>query len=52
LIYAPKAWEATVRCLVRARHPEAQLAAVDRHFLNPFALVKRRVSSTRCARIT
>jgi hypothetical protein len=50
LIYAPKAREAIVRWLVRARHPEAELAAIDRHFFNPFSPVKRRVKSARCAR--
>jgi hypothetical protein len=52
LIYAPKAREATVRSLIRSRHPETQLAAIDRHFLNPFALVKRRVKSARGSGIT
>jgi hypothetical protein len=42
LIYAPRGQEAVVRWMVRARHPEAQLAAIDRHFLNPFRPVKRR----------
>jgi hypothetical protein len=45
LIYAPRWQEAAVRWMVRARHPEAQLAAIDRHFLNPFSPVKRRASS-------
>ena len=42
LVYAPREREASVRRLVRARHPEAELAGIDRHFLNPFSLVKHR----------
>jgi hypothetical protein len=51
LIYAPREQEATVRWMVRARHPEAELAGIDRHFLNPFSLVKRRERSSRGGRI-
>ena len=51
LIYAPREQEATVRWMVRARHPEAELAGVDRHFLNPFSPVKRRQTACRCERI-
>jgi hypothetical protein len=40
LVYAPKQQETAVRELMRARHPEAPLAAVDCHFLNPFSAVK------------
>lgn len=39
LIYARKEQEETVRAMMRARHPEAELAAVDRHFINPFSSV-------------
>lgn len=39
LVYAPKGQEAMVRALMRARHPEVRLAAVDRHFINPFVAV-------------
>jgi hypothetical protein len=42
LIYARQAQEATVREMMRARHPEAELAAIDRHFINPFRAVRRR----------
>jgi hypothetical protein len=42
LIYAPKEQEATVREMMRARHPEAELAAIDGHFINPFSAVRRR----------
>ena len=51
LVYTPREREATVRWLVRARHPEAELAGIDRHFLNPFSPVKRRQTSPDCARI-
>jgi len=40
LIYARKEQEETVRAMMRARHPEAELAAVDRHFINPFSSVE------------
>jgi hypothetical protein len=30
---------------MRVRHPEAQLAAIDRHFINPFSPVRRRAES-------
>jgi len=42
LIYVPRAQEARVTGMMRARHPEAELAAMDRHFINPFSVVKRR----------
>ncbi len=42
LIYAGKEQQDRVREMMRSRHPEARLAAVDRHFLNPFKRVKRR----------
>lgn len=42
LIYALKEREATVREMMRARHPEAELAAIDRHLINPFRALKRR----------
>jgi hypothetical protein len=47
LIYALQEQEATVREMMRARHPEAELAAIDRHFINPFGAVKRRAESPR-----
>lgn len=37
LIYALQKQEATVLRTMRVRHPEAQLAAIDRHFINPFS---------------
>ncbi len=42
LIYVPRAQEPGVTEMMRARHPEAELAAIDRHFVNPFSAVKRR----------
>jgi hypothetical protein len=45
LIYARAAQETTIRELMRARHPDAKLAAIDRHFINPFSAVKLRSES-------
>jgi hypothetical protein len=42
LVYTRKAQGATVRALMRAKHPEAELAAVNTHFINPFKPVRRR----------
>ncbi len=42
LIYAYKEKEKAIRAMMDARHPEARLAAVDRHFLNPFSRLRRR----------
>jgi hypothetical protein len=42
LIYAWNEQEATVKAMMRTRHPEAELVAVDRHFINPFSDVARR----------
>ena len=47
LIYAPEEQEAAVTEMMRAGHPEAELAAIDRHFINPFSAVKRRPESAR-----
>ena len=47
LIYAMQEEEAAVREMLRARHPEAELAAIDRHFINPFHAVRRRAESAR-----
>jgi len=41
LIYAPRVQELVVRQMIRARHPAAQLAATDPHFINPFWAVRR-----------
>ena len=42
LVYTRKAQGATVRALMRAKHPEAELVAVNTHFINPFKPVRRR----------
>ena len=31
--------------MMRTRHPEAELVAVDRHFINPFSSVRKRADS-------
>ena len=41
LIYALKAKEDTVRAMMRERHSEAELVAVDSHYINPFSSIKR-----------
>lgn len=41
LIYALKEQEAKVRSMMRERHPEAEFAAIDRHFINPFSAPQR-----------
>ena len=43
LLYVLKEQEAEVRRMMVERHPEAELVAVDRHFLNPFKRVQRPV---------
>ena len=40
LVYVRKQLEATVLALMESRHPEAELAGIDTHFINPFAAVK------------
>lgn len=42
LIYARKEQVAAVQALMRARHPEAELVAVNTHFINPFKPIRRR----------
>jgi hypothetical protein len=43
LVYVRKHREEAVRRMMQERHPEAQLAAVDTHFINPFSKVEKRV---------
>jgi len=43
LIYARKRQGALVRSMMRTRHPEAELVAADRHFINPFGVLRKRV---------
>jgi hypothetical protein len=45
LIYAPRDQEAAVRTMMRSRHRETELGAIDRHFMNPFSAVKRTADS-------
>ncbi|MDP1931718.1 MAG: hypothetical protein Q8L60_09700 [Gammaproteobacteria bacterium] len=40
LIYAKKDQESKIMQMMDAKHKEAQLAAIDAHFLNPFAQLK------------
>ena len=47
LIYARRKQGAAVRAMMRAKHPEAELVAVDRHFINPFSAVRKRAHARR-----
>ena len=42
LIYARKDQESVVRHTMSKRHPEAEFAGIDSHFVNPFTTVRRR----------
>lgn len=42
LIYIRKELEDIIREMMRTKHQEARLVAVDRHFLNPFSALRRR----------
>ena len=42
LIYAPKAQGEEVKSMMASKHPEARHVATDRHFINPFARVRRK----------
>lgn len=41
LIYALKEQEERVQSMMQERHPESELVAVDRHFVNPFSSLAR-----------
>jgi len=43
LIYTLREQELAVRKMMRERHPEAEFAAEDSHFVNPFSALKRNV---------
>lgn len=45
LIYTLKEQEATVSQMMRERHPESELVAVDRHFINPFSSLRREAAA-------
>lgn len=40
LVYAAKEEEKKIREMMKEKHPESRLVAVDRHFVNPFSKVK------------
>jgi hypothetical protein len=40
LVYVRRHQEATVRAMMQENHPEAALAGIDTHFINPFNAVK------------
>jgi hypothetical protein len=41
LVYVRKHTEASVRAMMQENHPEAVLAGIDTHFINPFSAVRR-----------
>lgn len=41
LVYARKQREAMVRRMMQEKHPDAELVAIDSHFINPFSDVER-----------
>lgn len=41
LVYVRKHREAAVRRMMQERHPDAELAAIDSHYVNPFCNVQR-----------
>jgi hypothetical protein len=42
LIYAHKGQGETIKAMMLAQHPEARHVATDKHFFNPFAVVRRK----------
>jgi hypothetical protein len=42
LIYTHKGQGEDVKRMMSARHPEVRHVATDRHFVNPFAVVRRK----------
>lgn len=46
LIYARKRQGQEVKTMMRARHPEAALVAIDRHFINPFRAVEPEIQNS------
>ena len=46
LIYARKGQGEAVKNMMSKKHPEARHVATDRHFVNPFAVVRRKRRST------
>jgi hypothetical protein len=41
LVYVRRHREAVVRKMMQEKHPDAELVAIDSHFVNPFSNVKR-----------
>ena len=50
LIDALRSKEDSVQAMMRERHPEAELVAVDSHFINPFSGIKRNSDGDRPTR--
>jgi hypothetical protein len=50
LVYVRKHREAAVRKMMQDRHPDAELVAIDSHYVNPFSNVKR-LSATPAQRV-
>lgn len=50
LVYVRKHQEGMVRKMMKERHPDAELVAIDSHFINPFTTVDR-VTETSAPRI-
>lgn len=46
LVYVRKHREAVVTKMMKERHPDAELVAVDTHFINPFSNVARSVETS------
>ena len=47
LIYARRGKGAAIRAMMRAKHPEADLVAMDRNYFNPFSAVRKRARVAR-----
>lgn len=47
LIYARRGKGAAIRKMMRSRHPEADLVAMDRNYFNPFSAVRKRARVAR-----
>lgn len=45
LIYAPKGYGERIKEMMLERHPEAKHVATDRHFINPFSRVRRKIDA-------
>lgn len=45
LIYAPKGYGERIKTMMAERHPEAKHVATDRHFINPFSRVRRKIDA-------